>query len=282
MKLYFKRANRFGGKFIELRGDCSEARASAHPASPQELANWGEVVVYKEPALLNEAFLSDPVPGHPIAGFTCEDYGQRWFFDLDFAVVSRVGRVYNLRMFNKYASSTDDGFSAARQARIQQLLESWKATGIVFAANEVTCTIDIGDAMSSVGFWDGDLNPDTILQTVFTVEDYNEATGIIHLKADYSATGKNPTSTERFINKLKDLNGFELLSHANRIIEFTLHRSVARDRFAEDIRIQTEDVIYLRRWFVGEGVMNAIETNGGSMNVYIGDLVTYLKDHAAV
>jgi len=241
------------------RGDCIEARATGAPITAKELAAFSIVNV--------------PNPLKDI-----QDYGQRWFFELDYSVLSSnpAQDRHTIRMSNPLANSTVDGITGKIRQRIENFLTNWNATSVAITQNQIDFDIDIYQAIISKRFW-GDIPTDKLAAVTFTELNYQQGTGIHQIQADYSGTGYNPTFVERQAMR----QGVDVISNNGSVLVFDAPRSAVRAKFLDDVKYGSRDTVHKFRWYVGGGVMNNIDTAGGSIDTDLATLQSYMRDKVA-
>jgi len=259
------RENNFNGTVF--RGDCVEIRANGSPLTPKEEAAF---VV----ANVTDALLGTPIPTVG-PDFTFQDYGQRWLFELDYSVLNSnlPQDRHNVRMTNPLASTLVDGISGKALARINALLAAWNASTPVITQNQIDFEIDIYQAIISQGFWSVD--PVRLSEIGFTQVNYTQAGGIHRVQADY--TGKNSTTIERRVMA----EGGTVISNTGTVIVFDVTRATVRTKFLDDVKFMSRGVTSKNRWYVGNGVMNAIEGAGGYMDTDLATYNGYIRDKVA-
>jgi len=239
------------------RGGIVEVRATGSPFTVLEQQNFIRVDI------------ADPMQA-------VLSYADHWYFDVNYSIINSdtVNDIYTARLINPYASTTIDGID---QTKIDAFLNNWNATNILYAQNLVQFDIDIYQSMISPKFW-RQVNVAAFNQFVFTQINYTPATGIHEIQADYSTLNINPTSVEL----LMMAEGANILSHANRVIEFELARTDIRTKLLNDVKSGTRYVINSNRYFVSDAVVTNVENQGGIITTDLTTFESYVQDRTVL
>lgn len=233
------------------KGDIVEVRATGAPLGSAEAA----------------AFCLVEVPDATLAQW--QQYQQRWATDIDWAVVGSDPAIdgYRIRLTSTSANVSATSGLITRDA-VEQFIAEWNGAVVSVAANDVRFDITIADALRSRAFWDRDLTG-----VVFTELNYDQATGVHRMQADYSALGANPTAVERQVLH----RGCAVVSNTGTVITFEADRSAVRDRFIADIQHRGRRPVAHCQYYVGAGVVDYIVGQGGTITTDAATAASYVR-----
>lgn len=243
-----------------FKGDIVEIRASGTPFGGLE----------------PDAFVLVEVPGVPMADY--EQHRQSWYCEAGFNLVNQdlAQDGYRLRL---YAVNANGALGAVTREQVESFITKWGGSVHSVGTNEVVFDIRIYDALVSEAFWEFDVSA-----VHFTELSYDQNTGIHRIQADYSATGKAPTYVERYVARraanLKDVDDFIVVSHADSVLTYDVHRSVVRRLFEERIWYWSRRMVAKRRYHVPAAVVDYIVGQGGSIVTDVSTLANYIRDKA--
>ena len=235
------------------KGDIIEIRATGSP--------W----VGLEP----DDFIMVEVPGLPVAAF--DDKSDPWQQSLAFEVVSRDNMdVYRLRV---YSDNTNGMVGAVARDKVEAFISSWGGTIVSVGPNEVVFDLAVYDALTSNEFWEFDISG-----VVFEVQDYDSATGVFRISADYSGTAINNTT---YVERRAMRQGVTVVSHADKVLIFEATSSEIVDRIRDFIRNKAETRNARRRYYFSEAVVDHIVSLGGTITTDVATVESYIKDKMA-
>lgn len=200
------------------------------------------------------------------------EYLKAWTIEIDFEVLNHTTTfpdTYTVRAFNTNTAVNLQpyiGRGELIRAQIENWLSGWGAVVNSASADNVQFTATIWDALRSRGFW---RYPGFILQDInFTSVNYNIGSGIHTVEADYSTLNINPNKIEDAVLEA----GGSIVDHANKVITFTIARTVVIQTFKQEVKDRTRNYLRKKQYYFGNAVVDNIIANGGTIDT---DLVTF-------
>jgi len=196
-------------------------------------------------------------------------YMARWKPDIVFSVIAQDPAIdgYRLELSNALA-----GVTAGQVTRVQveAFINRWNGTVVSVSPNAVRFDITVFDAVKSQGFWDHDL-----VGFAFQELSYDETAGVHQVQVNYSASGRNPTAVENYIESRVD----SIVSHSGSVITCEVSRATVRNVLQEDIKRAAEQVdIRTRRYYIDPAQVDTIVREGGTVTVTQTQLMAPLRD----
>lgn len=191
------------------------------------------------------------VPG--VTKAAAEQYLEEWRHNTTINIVASDPATdsYRLRMISDRVSVS--GKNGLVRASVEQFFTDWGATIVNFQSDRVTFDISVYAAITSERFWDADVSG-----VVFVETDYNQATG------DHVIQVQESPFTAQQMRSAVEKNGGTVLPPDS----FVMNRSVARQKFSDDINEQLRNISYARRrWYVTATGMSALNAAGGIITV---------------
>ena len=237
----------FGNHF---RGDVVEVRASGTPFAPTAVFAMVDVP---------DALLKD-----------WQKYSGAWDRMLAFDIVAHNEALdgYRLRLYSETANA-ENGIITKEE--VETTVAAWNGVIHSFGTNEVVFDITIFDALKSAAFFEINTSAVSFSETA-----YDSLTGIHQVRADYSALPNNPTYIERYLMQ----EGMDIIAHADHVIVYEANRQTVKARFERYLRQLAMTAIERRRYYVGDGVVTAIENAGGTLETDIPTITAHLRDKA--
>lgn len=234
------------------KGDICEIRASGTPFGGSEV----------------DKYILVKVPDQPVS--IAKNYRTKYKLEVSYEVLNRdlANDGYTIRMTG---NGNISGTTGLTREKIENFLESWGATNLQFAQNQVDFDITIMAAISSSGFWDID-----IAGVTFNEVSYDELTGIHRVEINHSAIGNNPGYVELWVER----RGFTVISHTEAgVITGDIESSVLVDAFKDDVRRNIDEVFAKYRYYIDPANVDTIMiNNGGVISVPLAVALGYIND----
>lgn len=214
-------------------------------------------------------FVLVKVPGATVA--QVEQYIQQWTRAFTFTVDSSNLTTDTHTMTITASSGVSvSGDGRITRQQVETFLNNWNATVNSVAANSVTFTCGIFNAIKSNGFWSRDVSVVT-----FTEVSYTQATGTHRVRADYPA-GLDPADVENAITN----RGGVIVSHntSTRRVTFDITRATARAQFEQSVKDRLGDLWARRRYRATEAQVAAIESAGGVITRTLAQVQSAIQD----
>lgn len=191
------------------------------------------------------------VPG--VTKADAEHYLETWRHDTTVNIISsdQVSDTYRIRITSERVSVSGNG--ALVRDQIETFFTEWGASIVGFTNNSVTFDISVYDAITSPRFWGADVSG-----VVFVQSDYNQSTG------DHLIQIQSSPFTNAQLRAAVEQNGGTVIPPDT----FSMNRSVARQKFTDDIQERLRDInIARRRWYITAVGMSALNSAGGILTV---------------
>ena len=175
-------------------------------------------------------------------------------------------------------SAWKPGGGALVRAEIEGFLRGWKAVVIGEAANAITFTLSIYDALRSRAFFQ---YPSSVLFDLATwSEAYDEASGRHTVTLDYSGLEVNPTNLENRVEKLGDV-----VDHQDGEIEYTADRAAIWQTIQAEIQDLVRGPMVTDRQFHRYGIsasdVDTLIGLGGNANQTFAQFAARVTDKLA-
>jgi hypothetical protein len=196
------------------------------------------------------------VPG--ISAEAARPYVAPWTRTLSFVVDSSTPATDAHTMtVSVGAGVAAGGAGGVTREQVEAYLNRWRATVNSVAANAVTFTTVIFQAVASEGFWRRDVSA-----VGFTEVSYTQATGSHRVRADYPAAVSAAEAAFLVTSR-----GGVITSHNTgaRRITFDITRALVRSHFEQDVRDRLEGVWSRRRFRLTDAEVTAAESAGGAV-----------------
>jgi hypothetical protein len=198
-------------------------------------------------------------------------YGDSWSQIINYEIL--VHQVptdgYRIRVFSTLPGIANEG-GLTRDA-VEQYLNRWNATVFSIAVNEVVFDLSIFNLATSARFW---TMSEDIGDFVFTESSYNELTGEHIIDVDFTQSPRNPTAIERRITAKAD----NVVSNSGSSIRFVIMRDAILQEFKEEVRDLITNRIETRRYFIADGIVDDIISQGGEIIITDTQFQTYIQD----
>ena len=176
---------------------------------------------------------------------------------------------YSLVIYATNPGSSLEG--AVTTSLISTLIQNWNGVidDIQTTTNHVVCNITIFAAITSFAFF----GYEAIAAVDFQETNYDQATGVHTITADYSLIGASPSAVEKGLLA----RGAIVLSNINKVITFTVARSLVIAKFKEDIQALGIE-LNARRYGIDPAIVDTAIANGGDVVLTKAELVAALVD----
>jgi len=133
---------------------------------------------------------------------------------------------HRLRIFVKPEYVSASGINSIDYSQAAAYLQKWNASIFESSQNSITFDALVYEAIKSQGFWNGYI----AYMIDWTELDYNQTTGIHRVQADYSESDLVNLS-ESQINEYVEKRGATIVSHADNVVIFDIHRTAVFNVF---------------------------------------------------
>lgn len=202
-----------------------------------------------------------------------EGYGSAWRKLIDWSIANSdlTNDIHTISLF-----STNPGVGGEGEISLPAaagVLADYNCTVVSNTANNVVFTVDVYQSLISKGFWD----LDAVGAITFTPVNYVQTGGVHTIQADYSKTGARPLNVDVRVRK----NGGTIISHANKIITFSIPRSALNAALKDDLKKALESNVNKTRFVLSGAVIDAAVLNGGTHSMVLADLQAGMTDKSA-
>jgi len=171
----------------------------------------------------------------------------------------------------EYVSAS--GLNSLTRNQVETFLNRWNATVWSVAANSVVFDTVIFDAIQSEGFWDRD-----VAGIVFTETDYDQATGVHTVEADYKNSPLLSSLPDATIERIVLSKGASIIAHPTNKITFAITRNTVFDVFKQEVKERTDGMYASRQFYFTQEAVNIALANGGSVAVTRQQALNYLHN----
>lgn len=167
---------------------------------------------------------------------------------------------YRVQHSETSSSVQNVDFGKLQRSIIEPILASWNAEIVSDVNGVIEFNINIKALVSCPAVLDW---PQSIVDAVvFDEVDYNPDTGLHIIDIDYSATNKGSTAIEE-----QAMKSAQVLAHSasTKVIRIAVPRDIAKTSFVAALqdRYESVPVLYLRRYYLPETMVDQIIAEGG-------------------
>ena len=212
-------------------------------------------------------FIYIEMPGELIG--KAVQYEEPWHLNVRFNIIysDKVTDTYRISISAKALATSKKG--ALVRNNVEQLISDWNGIIQTVGSNQVDFDLNVFNAIKADSFWGVDAS-----KIVFSELNYDEATGIHTIEADYSALNNNPTYIERHLLSKVD----SIISHAAKKIVFTVARSTVKQEVETYVSKFSEKTLKKRKWYLPSGVVDNIVAQGGVATSNLALLKNFIKN----
>ena len=203
---------------------------------------------------------------------TVENYQKSWNKSADWSVVSNDAAVDSYRLSIK-ANNPGAGQGNITSAEIDRFLSDWNFSVFSESVNEVVVDISVYAALTSRGFW-GDIADIAI----FSELNYNPATGVHQIQADYSSLTR---AASKWIDQNIRNRGGVIISHTGKIVVFEMDRADVVAKLKTELQQITNQPVLKRRYQLSAGIVDQAIAAGGELTLTPTELQAALIDLSA-
>lgn len=192
-----------------------------------------------------------------------EAYCNEWRMEINWEFVSHDYSIdgHRLKVFMKPELVSVSGLNSLTRSQVENFLNNWGAVVFSAAQNEVVFDAVVLDAIKSNGFWDRDVG-----LVVFTEKDYDQATGIHRVEANYSGSDLIQLDDE-VIELFITQRGGAITKHVANKVTFEISRDSVFDIFKQDVKEKTYGFFSRRRFKILQAQIDMALANAGTLSV---------------
>lgn len=184
-----------------------------------------------------------------------EAYCASWEQKIDYSVhdANATNATYTVEVFGSNLNIS--GEAAITKAQVENFLVDWNCTVDSFAANSVTFTMALWQALQSKGFW-GML----VDNFTFILDNYDSNTGI----ADVTVSGLVVTENVNQVahaKRLVEQKGCAVLSETTTSVTFAAERSDIFEEFKSDVKQKVQRTWCRKQYYFSEAVVDQALAN---------------------
>jgi hypothetical protein len=176
---------------------------------------------------------------------------------------------YSIRVFVRPELVSASGLNALTQEQVENYLDQWNGTFQSASRNEVIFNIYVLDAITSIGFWDYDIDP-----LRFSEQSYNIDTGLYTVEFNY----KNIAITEERLAGIIVSNGCGVVQSIPNKITYSCSRLNAFAQFKRDVKSKVDSIYSHKKFYFTEVAVNAALANGGNLDLTRQEALPYIHN----
>lgn len=205
-----------------------------------------------------------------------ENYSLPWRDDFDYEILaSRPAKgEYDVRVYEKNASPT--GANAITREKVERFLTEWGCTNISAAANSVSFTFSLWNAVRSEGFWNVPL-----IQTKesFVLNSYSGRIGRITFTVipDAFPNMTQEQLTQMITRKVQERGGSNLTVNYP-AFTFDIERSDILTKFRQEVKQKGEGIYRRRQFALPASLCDSIAAAGGFASMTKAQLAAAIRN----
>ncbi len=205
-----------------------------------------------------------------------ENYSLPWRDDFDYEILaSRPAKgEYDVRVYEKNASPT--GANAITREKVDRFLTAWGCTNISAAANSVSFTFSLWNAVRSEGFWNVPL-----IQTKesFVLNSYSGGIGRITFTVipDAFPNMTQEQLTQMITRKVQERGGSNLTVNYP-AFTFDIERSDILTKFRQEVKQKGEGIYRRRQFALPASLCDSIAAAGGFASMTKAQLAAAIRN----